>query len=186
MKRVTGGRRPQNLGHTLECLGVYLKHHSVMLALVALLASLSAIAALIGTYMIRPVVNGLLDNGSLSYLAAGGGLYGGGLSGGALCTLGYSQIMVRAAQKILREIRRDLFAHLQTLPLQFFDTHRKGDLMSLFTNDVDTVSDAPEQQLCPGHPDLCPGGRYADHALCAQLAALAAHCAGLCGDVLVY
>ena len=61
---------------------------------------------------------------------------------GALCTLGYSQLMVRAAQKILREIRRDLFAHLQTLPLQFFDTHRKGDLMSLFTNDVDTVSDA--------------------------------------------
>ena len=50
--------------------------------------------------------------------------------------------MVRAAQKVLREIRRDLFAHLQTLPLQFFDTHRKGDLMSLFTNDVDTVSDA--------------------------------------------
>ena len=142
MMRVTGGRRPQNLEHTLRCLWVYLKHHGVMLALVAVLASLSAIAALIGTYMIRPVVNGLLENGSLTYLAAGVGLTAVVYLVGALCTLGYSQIMVRAAQKVLREIRRDLFAHLQTLPLQFFDTHRKGDLMSLFTNDVDTVSDA--------------------------------------------
>ncbi|MEE0709070.1 MAG: ABC transporter ATP-binding protein [Gemmiger sp.] len=142
MMRVTGGRRPQNLGHTLSCLGGYLKHHRIMLALVAVLASLSAIAALLGTYMIRPVVNGLLENGSLSYLAAGVGLTAVIYLVGALCTLGYSQIMVRAAQKILREIRRDLFAHLQTLPLQFFDTNRKGDLMSLFTNDVDTVSDA--------------------------------------------
>ena len=142
MMRVTGGRRPQNLGHTLSCLGGYLKHHRIMLALVAVLASLSAIAALLGTYMIRPVVNGLLENGSLSYLAAGVGLTAVIYLVGALCTLGYSQIMVWAAQKILREIRRDLFAHLQTLPLQFFDTNRKGDLMSLFTNDVDTVSDA--------------------------------------------
>ena len=142
MMKVTGGRRPQNLGHTLSRLGVYLKHHCVMLALVAVLASLSALAALLGTYMIRPVVNGLLENGSLTYLAQGVGLTAGIYLVGALCTLGYSQIMVRAAQKILREIRRDLFAHLQTLPLQFFDTHRKGDLMSLFTNDVDTVSDA--------------------------------------------
>ena len=142
MMRVTGGRRPQNLGHTLSCLGGYLKHHRIMLALLAVLASLSAIAALLGTYMIRPVVNGLLENGSLTYLAAGVGLTAVIYVVGALCTLGYSQLMVRAAQKILREIRRDLFAHLQTLPLQFFDTHRKGDLMSLFTNDVDTVSDA--------------------------------------------
>ena len=142
MMRVTGGRRPQNLGHTLSCLGGYLKHHRIMLALVAVLASLSAIAALLGTYMIRPVVNGLLENGSLSYLATGVGLTAVIYLVGALCTLGYSQIMVWAAQKILREIRRDLFAHLQTLPLQFFDTNRKGDLMSLFTNDVDTVSDA--------------------------------------------
>src|SRR5699024_1409099 len=50
--------------------------------------------------------------------------------------------MVRAAQKILLDIRRDLYHRLQTLPLRFFDQNRKGDLMSLFTNDVDTISDA--------------------------------------------
>ena len=50
--------------------------------------------------------------------------------------------MVNMAQKVLFDIRRDLFAHIQTLPLRFFDTRRHGDVMSYFTNDVDTVSDA--------------------------------------------
>ena len=50
--------------------------------------------------------------------------------------------MVKAAQKVLYDIRRDLFAHLQTLPLRFFDTRRHGDVMSYFTNDVDTIADA--------------------------------------------
>ena len=142
MKHVTGGRRPQNLGYTVGCLGRYLGRHRVLLALVGVMASVSALASLLGTYMIRPIVNGLLQNGSPTYLAGSVALTAGIYVTGALCTLGYSQLMVRTAQKILREIRGDLFAHLQTLPLQFFDTHRKGDLMSLFTNDVDTVSDA--------------------------------------------
>ena len=142
MKHVTGGRRPQNLGYTVGCLGRYLGRHRILLALVGVMASVSALASLLGTYMIRPIVNGLLQDGSPAYLAGSVALTAGIYAVGALCTLGYSQLMVRAAQKILREIRGDLFAHLQTLPLQFFDTHRKGDLMSLFTNDVDTVSDA--------------------------------------------
>ena len=50
--------------------------------------------------------------------------------------------MVKAAQRVLFDIRRDLFSHLQTLPLRFFDTRRHGDVMSYFTNDVDTISDA--------------------------------------------
>ena len=142
MMRITGGRRPQNLRYTLHCLGRYLGRHRLLLGLVAVLASASALASLLVTYMIRPVVNGLLEEGTLANLARGVGVTAAVYLVGALCTLGYSQIMVRAAQKILREIRGDLFARLQTLPLQFFDTNRKGDLMSLFTNDVDTVSDA--------------------------------------------
>ena len=92
--------------------------------------------------MIRPVVNGLLENGSKTYLAGAVGLTACIYIIGALSTLGYTQLMVRAAQKVLQEIRQDLFAHLQTQPLQYFDTHRNSDLMSLFTNDVDTISDA--------------------------------------------
>ena len=61
---------------------------------------------------------------------------------GVLSTLGYTQLMAVAAQKVVQDIRRDLFHIMQKLPLQFFDTHSHGELMSRFTNDVDTVSDA--------------------------------------------
>ena len=141
-KKVTGGKRPQNLRRTLAQFSAYLGRHRIMIGLVALLAAISALAALFGTYMIRPVVNGLLENGSKAYLAGAVGLTTCIYIIGALSTLGYTQLMVRAAQKVLQEIRQDLFAHLQTQPLQYFDTHRNGDLMSLFTNDVDTISDA--------------------------------------------
>ena len=141
-KKVTGGKRPQNLRRTLGQFSAYLVRHRIMIGLVALLAAISALAALFGTYMIRPVVNGLLENGSKTYLAGAVGLTACIYIIGALSTLGYTQLMVRAAQKVLQEIRQDLFAHLQTQPLQYFDTHRNGDLMSLFTNDVDTISDA--------------------------------------------
>ena len=179
MKHVTGGRRPQNLSYTLGCLGRYLGRHRILLALVGVMASVSALASLLGTYMIRPIVNGLLQNGSPAYLAGSVALTAGIYAVGALCTLGYSQLMVRAAQKILREIRGDLFAHLQTLPLQFFDTHRKGDLMSLFHQRRGHRFRRAQQQLCHGHPDLCAGRGHAGAAVCAQLAALAADFGGL-------
>ena len=50
--------------------------------------------------------------------------------------------MVRAAQRVVLDVRRDLFAHIERLPLSFFDRARHGDVMSYFTNDVDTVSEA--------------------------------------------
>ena len=106
-----------------------------------MLVTISALANLLGTYMIRPVVNSLTA-GAFSDLVAGVAVTAGIYALGVLSSYGYTQIMVRAAQKVLRDIRRDLFAHLQTLPLQFFDSHRHGDVMSYFTNDVDTISDA--------------------------------------------
>ena len=180
-KKVTGGKRPQNLRRTLGQFSAYLGRHRIMIGLVALLAAISALAALFGTYMIRPVVNGLLENGSKAYLAGAVGLTACIYIIGALSTLGYTQLMVRAAQKVLQEIRQDLFAHLQTQPLQYFDTHRNGDLMSLFTNDVDT-----EQQLCCRYPDLYPGRGHPADAVYPQLAALSAGGGGLCGHVLVH
>ena len=51
---------------------------------------------------------------------------------GALATLGYNQLMIRSAQKVVKEIRRDLFAHVQKLPLKYFDAHTHGELMSRF------------------------------------------------------
>ena len=142
MARVYSGKRPQNLKRTLGAVSRYLGRHRVLIALVALLAALSASANLLGTYMIRPIVNQVVARGSVSGLMAGVGITASIYAVGVLSTLGYTQIMVRAAQKILLDIRRDLYHRLQTLPLRFFDQNRKGDLMSLFTNDVDTISDA--------------------------------------------
>ena len=139
--RQFSGKRPQNLGHTLRTLLSYLGRHKLLLLAVAALVTVSALANLLGTYMIRPVVNSLAG-GDIRALTLGVAVTAGIYGLGALSSLGYTQIMVRAAQQVLRDIRRDLFDHLQTLPLQFFDTRRHGDVMSYFTNDVDTISDA--------------------------------------------
>ena len=142
MAKPFNGSRPKDLRHTLSRLLDYLSRHRVLLVLVGILAAVSASANLLGTYMIKPIVNQVVQAGSRAGLIAGVATAAAIYAAGALSTLGYTQLMVRAAQKILRDIRRDLFVHLQTLPLGFFDTNRKGDLMSLFTNDVDTISDA--------------------------------------------
>ena len=142
MARLFNGKRPHNLGHTLKSFFSYLGRHKLLLVLVGILAAVSATANLLGTYMIKPIVNQFIARGDLSGLVFGIAVTAAIYGTGALSTLGYTQIMVRAAQKVLYDIRRDLFGHLQTLPLRFFDQQRKGDLMSLFTNDVDTISDA--------------------------------------------
>ena len=139
--RQLSAKKPKNLRYTLRTLLSYLGRHKLLLLAVAVLVTISALANLLGTYMIRPVVNSLAA-GAFSDLVAGVAVTAGIYALGVLSSYGYTQIMVRAAQKVLRDIRRDLFAHLQTLPLQFFDSHRHGDVMSYFTNDVDTISDA--------------------------------------------
>nr|WP_308542394.1 ABC transporter ATP-binding protein [uncultured Oscillibacter sp.] len=139
--RPVSGKKPKNLGFTLRTLLSYLGRHKYLLLVVAVLVTISALCNLLGTYMIRPVVNALADGG-ISALIQGVAMTAGIYLVGALAAFGYTQTMVKAAQKVLYDIRRDLLAHLQTLPLRFFDTHRHGDIMSYFTNDVDTISDA--------------------------------------------
>lgn len=127
--------------HTLRIFVSYLGRHKFMLLIVSILVTVSALANLLGTYMIRPVVNNLA-NGDLHSLAIGVLVAAGIFAIGALAAWGYSQTMVKAAQQVVFDIRRDLFAHMQALPLRFFDQKRHGDIMSLFTNDIDTIADA--------------------------------------------
>ena len=139
--RAYSGKKPKNLKHTLRVFLSYLGRHKKMLAVVAVLVTISAGANLLGTYMIRPVVNGLAD-GDVHTLLRGVLITALIFGCGALAAYGYTQTMVKAAQQVVFDIRRDLFEHVQTLPLQFFDSRRHGDIMSLFTNDVDTMADA--------------------------------------------
>lgn len=139
--RAYSGKKQKNLKHTLRVFLSYLGRHKKMLAVVAVLVTISAGANLLGTYMIRPVVNGLAD-GDVHTLLRGVLITALIFGCGALAAYGYTQTMVKAAQQVVFDIRRDLFEHVQTLPLQFFDSRRHGDIMSLFTNDIDTMADA--------------------------------------------
>lgn len=135
------GNKPQDLIATLRELLAYMGRHKLLFLAVALLVSVSAIANLLGTYMIRPVVDSLAGGAYADFVA---GIIATALiyAAGVVAAFAYTQVMVHAAQKVLVDIRRDLFAHLQKLPLSYFDTHNRGDIMSYFTNDVDTVAEA--------------------------------------------
>lgn len=135
------GNKPQNLIATLRELLAYMGRHKLLFLAVALLVSVSAIANLLGTYMIRPVVDSLAGGAYADFVA---GIIATALiyAAGVVAAFAYTQVMVHAAQKVLVDIRRDLFAYLQKLPLSYFDTHNRGDIMSYFTNDVDTVAEA--------------------------------------------
>ena len=141
MARPMSGKRPKNLKFTVLSLLRYMGRHKFLLLAVAVLVTISAASNLLGTYMIRPVVNNLAS-GDIKVLILGVAVTAAIYLTGALCAYGYTQVMVKAAQKVLLDIRRDLFNHLQKLPLHYFDSHRHGDIMSLFTNDVDTIADA--------------------------------------------
>lgn len=139
--RTFSGKKPKDMKKTVHFFLSYMGRHKRMLFVVAVLVSLSALCNLLGTYMIRPVVNHLAD-GNVSSLLKGVLTAACIFAIGAFSAWGYSQTMVKASQRILFDIRRDLFSHIQTLPLKFFDTRGHGDIMSLFTNDIDTISDA--------------------------------------------
>jgi ATP-binding cassette subfamily B protein len=108
---------------------------------VAVLVCVTGGANLAGTYMIKPVVDavGAGDWTRFVHLVA---LTAAIYAAGVAASVGYTQTMVRAAQRVVFDIRRDLLRHIETLPLSWFDRTRNGDVMSYFTNDVDTISEA--------------------------------------------
>lgn len=120
----------------------YLGNHKFSLVIVAVLVILSASANLYGTYLVSPIIDRYIlphnENGLWKAVLFMAGMY----ASGAVCTAIYKQVMTHIAQKIVKEIRYDLFSKMQTLPLHFFDSHTHGDIMSHFTNDIDTVQDA--------------------------------------------
>ena len=66
---------------------------------------------------------------------------------GTLATFAYNRIMVSVSQGVLKQIRDGLFARMQALPIRYFDTHSHGDIMSVYTNDTDTLRQAVSQSL---------------------------------------
>lgn len=142
MARYIGYKKPKDTRQTLLRLLSYMGHYKRWLFVVGIMVIVSSLANIFGTYMLKPVINQYILPRDVPGLLKAMLLLGAIYLTGATATLGYNRLMVKTSQKIVKEIRKDLFDHTQTLPLAYFDAHTHGELMSHFTNDVDTVAEA--------------------------------------------
>ncbi|MBD9199508.1 MAG: hypothetical protein EGQ09_21150 [Clostridiales bacterium] len=137
-----GFRKPKDLRGTLGKLMGYLGRYKALLVIVVVLLVISSACSVAGSYLIKPLINNYILPGDFVGLAKMLCVMGGVYAVGALCSYGYARIMVHVAQNTVAKLRADLFNKMQKLPLKFFDTHTHGELMSRYTNDIETVSEA--------------------------------------------
>ena len=142
-----GYQRPQNLGGTVKKLLKYVAAYKGALILVAICLVISALTSVGSSYLLKPILNNYIIPGNFKGLAGMLVLQGGMFLLSGLCSYIYGRIMVVVSQRTVAVLREDLFNKLQSLPLGYFDSHQSGDLMSRFTNDVDTVSELINNSL---------------------------------------
>ena len=154
--RAMGGK-PKETKQTIKRLLGYLgkdKKHVIIALVCVVISSLSTLA---GSYMLSPIINGITETYDKASKAAGDA---GVIINEGLKTLGLGillmlaiygigvismylqqRIMIGVSQRALKTLRKDLFDHIQTLPVRYFDTNATGDIMGRFTNDVDVVGE---------------------------------------------
>lgn len=134
--------KPKDSRQVIGRLWGYLKVQQSALILAGLLLLISTGATITGSYLLRPIINNYIIphdiNGLIKMIVLLLAVY----VLGSVASVWQNRLMIRIAQKTVYNIRADLFRHLQSLPIRFFDTRSHGELMSRLTNDVDTVSDA--------------------------------------------
>ena len=142
MARQITNAKPRDMMKTLSSFKKYMGNHKYALLSVSLLVIMSTGVNLWGTFQIRTIVNHYIlprdFQGLISFLIFMACIY----AIGATSTAIYKQLMVHTSQKIVEEMRQDLFCKMQKLPLRYFDSNAHGNIMSHFTNDLDTVQDA--------------------------------------------
>ena len=148
-KRTGGGHGPQGHGYqrpkdmkgTFKKLMGYVGKYKGSLVLVAVCLLISSAAGVATSYLLKPLLNDYIIPGDFpglfKMLLVMGGMY----LLTSLCSFAYARIMVHVAQHTVAALRQDLFNRLQQLPVSYYDRHQSGDLMSRFTNDIDTVSE---------------------------------------------
>ena len=138
----------------LRCITDYFKAHPIALIISAICTLISALGPIVAPLMIQKVTNLIataIEKGSFvvvskefyECLVIMISAYVISLTGGFI----YSQLTARYAQKYMHEMRCRLFEHMQDLPIKYFDTHDKGEIMSTFTNDVDTIRQLLAQSI---------------------------------------
>ena len=137
-----GFRKPKNLRLTIGKLMGYLGRYKLHLCIVVVLLVLSSACSVAGSYLLKPLINDYILPGDFAGLARMLLFMALVYIAGAGCSYGYARIMVHVSQNTVARIREELFEKMQRLPLKYFDTHTHGELMSRYTNDIETVSEA--------------------------------------------
>ena len=137
-----GFQKPKDLRGTLGKLMAYLGRYKALLAAVVALLCVSSACTVGGSYLIKPLINDYILPGDFPGLARMLCLMAAVYILGAVCSFGYARIMVHVSQNAVAKIREDLFDRMQRLPLKYFDAHTHGELMSRYTNDIETISEA--------------------------------------------
>jgi ATP-binding cassette subfamily B multidrug efflux pump len=125
----------------------YLKPFRLQLGIVIILVVTSTVLSLIGPYLIGVAIDQFIVTGDVEGLLKIALLMVGTYLAQTLTSMGGGWIMVKVAQRVLKDLRKELFEHLQTLSLGFFDRRPTGDLMSRLTNDVDAINQALTQNV---------------------------------------
>ncbi len=136
-----GYQRPKNMRKTIGTLLGYLGGSKWLLLIVAVCVVLNTVCSIGGAYVIKPIINDCIIPGDYGKLAKMLVMMAGIYIGGALFSYTYSRLMVHISQKTTYAIRQDLFDKMQRLPLSYFDAHTHGELMSRYTNDIDTINE---------------------------------------------
>ena len=135
-------RGPENMKHTLGRLMGYLGKHKLGLVLVIIFIIINSVAMVGSVAFLSPIINNYILPGDFSGLARELTLLGSIFLLGSVSSYVYARVMVHIAQKSIHEIRSDLFNKMQKLSIKYFDSHTHGDLMSLYTNDIESISEA--------------------------------------------
>ena len=157
-----GGRRRQmgakpkvkNPGKILgRILGYTFKNYKIHMIIVFICIIVSVLANVQGTLFIQSLIDDyitpLMNTSSPDFtpllfaIARVAGIY----LLGAASTFAYSKLMVYVTQGTMRNLRIDIFSHMESLPIKFFDTHSHGDIMSVYTNDIDTLRQMISQSM---------------------------------------
>ncbi len=152
------GGKPKASKATIFRLLGYLKNDKSLIIIAIVSALLSTASSLAASYVLRPVINGLKDT-FLDWSAAAAGdrdaIFAAGMKTllaqlglmlaiyavGTIASFIQQKIMIKVSQKTLKGLRSELFEKLQKLPVRFYDSNSHGELMSRFTNDVDTIGE---------------------------------------------
>ena len=137
--------KPKNAGRTIRRLLGYMGRYKVALIAVAVMIACSSLVSIVSTFFASILIDKYIEPNIgnwagiypvlLKAIVAIGAIF---LSG-ALLMYAYNRIMTHISTRTLKRLRDDMFTHMQTLPISYFDTHTHGELMSRYTNDVDVI-----------------------------------------------